>query len=166
MVAVAHPGASLANALKPQSGVFRAGRSDDIDAKIHQRHADAANCNLGQRPVIEILSLDQQIGEMRAFTEPPELRPEPALDDRRVKTAHGLAFHDRAFAHRIVARPQTPGLNSDAELAEKLRHAAGPLMDVGDYTEHVKTVAKHSQPIHHSRVPIQYQLALSRSESA
>jgi len=166
MVALSDLGPSVANALKPKSEILRAGRSDDMDPKIHKRHADAADRNFGQRPVIEILPFDQDIGETRACSELSELGPERALNDRGVKTTDGLPLHDRAFADLIVSGPQTPSLNSYAELTEKPRHAAGALMNVGDDTQHVKTIAQHSQPTHHSRVPTQHQLALSRSESA
>jgi len=153
--------------LEPESGILRTRRADDAHPQVHHCNADTADRGGGQRAVVEVLSLDQQVREASNLTDSSELRPERSAEQRRVKSPDRLPLHDCAVADLIVSRPQAAGLEGQTEFPEKTWHAARWFTCVHDNGAlHGHTFANRPQPIHHSRVPIQHQLALSRSESA
>jgi len=158
---------ALSEAVKPQGGVLRVSRTQDVDAQVHHCYADAADSRGSQRPVVQVDSLDQEIREASLFAKTAKLWPELALDDRCVKSTYGLPLDDREVADDVVPSRKAPGLHGDTELAEQMRHAASAFLGISDDTQHVGySVADRSYPSAHEQVSNQQQLALSRSESA
>jgi hypothetical protein len=166
LVAVPDFGATVSKAVEPEGRVPSVGRAQNADAQVHHRHADTSNSSYGQRPVVEIASFNEQVRETRDFADASELRPERTLDDRRMKTAHGLPLDDRTVSDDVVSRPEQSALHDNVKLTEEPEHAVLRLARIRNDSQHTRTVADYSSPIHHKHVPIQQQLALSRSESA
>ncbi len=160
-------GAAPRKKVKPKSRVLWAAGAKDSDPEIRQGQPDPPDRRRPQRSSVEMNPFDKEVGEACAFPQTSYLRPEPPPHDRDVQVTHGLALHDRALSHDVVTSPKRAALNGEPTLLEDPRHAAGAFVDVGDDVKHAHpTLAEQGQPIHHIGVPIEKQLALSRSESA
>jgi hypothetical protein len=161
-VAKPNPG----EALEPERGIPCVRRADHTHAQVHERHANSTNCGSGERPIVEVATLDEHVREARNLADSPELGPERSLDHSCVQTAHRLPLDDGALPNLVVPGPQAPRLDGYSELAKKTWYPARSFLHIrNDPDVHRHTLAHRPLPIHRTGVPLQEQLGLSRSES-
>lgn len=164
-IAIPSSSTAFGEPLKAQGRILRIGRADDGDPEIHQRHPDPTNCRCRQRSVVEIVSFDQQVRESRNVADVSHLGPEFAGDDSCMKTPNRFSLHNRPLAYLVVSSRQQTPFHIDTELDETLWNAVDRLPRVHDH-RHRHTMAGQERPVCRGHVPLQIQLALSRSESA
>jgi hypothetical protein len=152
--------------LQPEGGVRGIRRSDQGDAEIGNRQACSTNGLRHQRPVVEIDAFEQQVRDSRAAPESAELAPERAFHNRDVQAANGLSLNHATVADVIVADAQPSQLHTKPLFGEKRRHAAMPLVDIGEHAHCLANVARRHRATCVKTVSSQPLLALSRSESA
>jgi len=116
----------------PGGGIGRVVGMNHGDAEFVDGDQEAAHSFRRQRAVVQGLALDEQVPPRCRAAQPPDLLPQPTLDEREVKTAHRLPFDQGEVVDRVVAGPEVLDLDVVAEVAKRLRNATRSLMDVHD----------------------------------
>jgi hypothetical protein len=157
--------APLDQSLEPASRVCNVLRPYDLDAQIHDGNASASDRGGSDRPVVEVLAFDDQIGESCYPANAAQLRPEGAFHDGEMETARCLPLDDCSIAYFVVSCPESLGRHVKPELSKLSRHR-NRLAAINHDLRHSRSFQATECRVSAATVSKQQQLALSRSESA
>ena len=157
--------APLSNSMEPPCGILEIVRSDDLHAEVADGDKHAADRSRSERACVQVLTLDQQIGESSDASESTELRPEGATNHVSVKAADGLAFDERSLSDFVVASPEAANVDLTPKRLEVAPDAPGFAL-IDRNSSHRRSIHLSVCRVSAGTVSTPKQLAVSRSESA
>jgi hypothetical protein len=108
---------------EPGRRVIGALCSDHPDAVLQESQKRPADLPWPKRPVVDVLSLDQQIWPPLGRPKRADLKPQSTARERQVEIEHSLALDDRPFTGQIVADQKSALLDARAARSECVEHA-------------------------------------------
>jgi hypothetical protein len=156
---------ALGQSMEPDCGVLDVVGPNDLDAHVHYGDADAANRRGRHRPVVQTLTLDDQIAECRNAPHAPDLRPERAVHDREMQATRRLPFDDRSIGYFVIACPKRLERHRLSEVMQRL-HDRLRFPGIDHDPRHRRSIHRSVCRVSAQPVSELQQLALSRSESA
>jgi hypothetical protein len=133
---------------------------------ICSREERPTNRIRGERPIVEIHALDEEIRQTSTPSKETELSPEAPSDEIEVQTADGLALDDRATTNGVVADAEPSQHDFHSEPGEQSGNAAIRLAHIRHNTHTSLSVASDPRTTRKKTGDLRPLPALSRSESA
>ena len=120
----------LRELMEPVRGFQLIERPDDRHAVAEDLQTNAAHRCWGQRPVLQIVSLEQKVRRGASMAQISDLAPQAPVDYRQVQAPSRLSLHEQAVWESVVAGREPFSGDLDAAFSERSRHPVDQLPGV------------------------------------